>query len=65
MLEAVDAKRFADSRVGELSGGELQRAMIAHALIGKPRLLLLDEPLANLDIRSEQEVVGLLARIAE
>jgi len=64
MLEAVGAQDFADARVGELSGGELQRAMIAHALIGKPRLLLLDEPLANLDIRSEQEVVSLLARIS-
>jgi len=65
MLEAVDARSFADSRVGKLSGGELQRALIAHTLISKPRLLLLDEPLANLDIRSEQEVVGLLAKIAK
>jgi zinc/manganese transport system ATP-binding protein len=65
MLEAVDATSFADSRVGKLSGGELQRALIAHALISRPRLLLLDEPLANLDIRSEQEVVGLLAEIAK
>ena len=64
MLDAVDARGFADTRVGKLSGGELQRALIAHALIAKPRLLLLDEPLANLDIRSEQEVVGLLATIA-
>ncbi|MGD1011406.1 MAG: metal ABC transporter ATP-binding protein [Acidimicrobiales bacterium] len=64
MLDAVDARSFADTRVGKLSGGELQRAMIAHALISKPRLLLLDEPLANLDIRSEQEVVRLLAKIA-
>jgi len=64
MLEAVDAQAFSDTRVGALSGGELQRALIAHALIAKPRLLLLDEPLANLDIRSEQEVVRLLADIA-
>ena len=64
MLHAVDAERFADARVGLLSGGEQQRILIAHALISRPRLLLLDEPLANLDIRSGQEVVTLLARIA-
>jgi zinc/manganese transport system ATP-binding protein len=65
MLRAVGAERFADARVGNLSGGEQQRVMIAHALISGPNLLLLDEPLANLDIRSEQEVVSLLARIAK
>jgi zinc/manganese transport system ATP-binding protein len=63
MLEAVDATRFAGQRVGSLSGGEQQRVMIAHALVSKPRLLLLDEPLANLDIRSAQEVITLLGRI--
>jgi zinc/manganese transport system ATP-binding protein len=64
MLDAVDASRFADARVGNLSGGEQQRIMIAHALISRPRLLLLDEPLANLDIKGEQEVVRLVARVA-
>ena len=64
MLEAVNATAFADARVGSLSGGEQQRIMIAHALIGRPELLLLDEPLANLDIRSGQEVVELLDGIA-
>jgi zinc/manganese transport system ATP-binding protein len=63
MLRAVDAERFADERVGTLSGGEQQRVMIAHALISSPRLLLLDEPLANLDISSAQEIITLLARV--
>ena len=63
MLRAVDAVHIAGARVGNLSGGEQQRILIAHALISRPGLLLLDEPLANLDIRSEQEVVALLARI--
>ena len=63
MLEAVDAAQFADTRVGRLSGGEQQRILIAHSLIARPRLLLLDEPLANLDLRSAHEVVALLARI--
>src|SRR5580692_3830393 len=63
MLAAVGAESFADTRVGKLSGGEQQRILIAHALISRPRLLLADEPLANLDLRSAQEVVGLLAGI--
>jgi zinc/manganese transport system ATP-binding protein len=64
MLAAVGAVRFADERVGNLSGGEQQRVLIAHALISRPALLLLDEPLANLDIRSEQEIVTLLSAIS-
>jgi zinc/manganese transport system ATP-binding protein len=63
MLAAVGAESFADTRVGKLSGGEQQRILIAHALISRPRLLLADEPLANLDLRSSQEVVDLLAGI--
>jgi zinc/manganese transport system ATP-binding protein len=64
MLEAVDAQDFADARVGQLSGGEQQRILIAHALVSNPQLLLLDEPLANLDLKSAKEVVTLLSRIA-
>jgi zinc/manganese transport system ATP-binding protein len=63
MIDAVGARGFADQRVGALSGGEQQRAMLAHALVGRPSLLLLDEPLANLDLRSEQEIVDLVDKL--
>lgn len=62
-LEAVGASGFADQRVGELSGGQQQRVLLAHALISRPTLLLLDEPLANLDPASAADVVELLDKL--
>ncbi|MBW4022089.1 MAG: metal ABC transporter ATP-binding protein [Proteobacteria bacterium] len=63
MLRAVDAAGFAEQRLGDLSGGQQQRVVIAHALIRQPRLLLLDEPLANLDVRAVADIVALLRRL--
>jgi zinc/manganese transport system ATP-binding protein len=64
MLSAVEAQDFADRKVGGLSGGEQQRVLIAHALVSQPEMLLLDEPLANLDPGSVQEIIALLHKVA-
>ena len=64
VLAAVEATAYADRPIGQLSGGEQQRLYLAQALVGRPRLLLLDEPLASLDIRSQVGIAHLVAQLA-
>jgi zinc/manganese transport system ATP-binding protein len=60
VLDLVGASTLARRPLAELSGGEMQRLLLAQALIGRPRLLLLDEPLHSLDPRYQHEVVELV-----
>lgn len=62
LLDAVGATKFADRRVGLLSGGEQQRLRVGQALADDPVLLLCDEPLSNLDLANQRGVTEVIER---
>ncbi len=64
-IDIVGASGYADRPIGELSGGEQQRLLIAQALVTRPRILLLDEPLDSLDLYNQQSVSALIRRISQ
>jgi iron complex transport system ATP-binding protein len=63
-LEKASLGKLAGRRITEISGGEFQRAVLARTLAQRPRVLLLDEPTANLDIGYQIEMLGLIRSLA-
>ena len=63
-LDRIDMTALADRPIGQLSGGQVQRALLGRAIISDPRLLVLDEPLSYIDRHFEQHIYRLLAEMA-
>ncbi|RBQ28355.1 metal ABC transporter ATP-binding protein [Aliarcobacter vitoriensis] len=62
-LEQVGMKEFSNKKIGDLSGGQRQRVFIARALCSNPKIMLLDEPTASIDVKGQQEIYELLKEL--
>ncbi|HMR29354.1 MAG TPA: metal ABC transporter ATP-binding protein [Geminicoccaceae bacterium] len=64
-LAEVGAEETIDRQVAALSGGELHRVLLARALLRRPELLVLDEPLSGVDVQGQAELYGLIGRLRD
>lgn len=62
-LAKVSMSEFANSKIGDLSGGQRQRVFIARALCSDPKVMLLDEPTASIDVKGQREIYELLKEL--
>lgn len=65
MISAMGLERHADSPIGALSGGQLQRTLLGRALVSKPELLVMDEPLSYIDKRFESRLYDILKEVSK
>lgn len=62
-LKQVSMHKFANKKIGDLSGGQRQRVFIARALCANPKVMLLDEPTASIDVKGQKEIYDLLKEL--
>lgn len=63
-IDTVSLASHANAGIGELSGGQLQRALLARAIISRPQVLVLDEPLSYVDKHFEQQIYHIISQLA-
>lgn len=63
-LSHVSAEKLFNKKIGEISSGEFQRVLIARAILGKPNILLFDEPTADIDVEGEMKIYPLLKHLS-
>jgi len=64
-LEELDIDKFSNKKIGEISGGQLQRVLVARAILNTPRILLLDEAAAGIDIVGQKEFYHIIKHLNE
>ena len=64
-IKKLDLEKYLFNYVGELSGGEKQKVLIARALTQEPKILILDEPISNLDLKFQLETMKILKNLAK
>jgi ABC-type cobalamin/Fe3+-siderophores transport system ATPase subunit len=65
IMESLELSELATSKLGEISGGELQRVRIARTLAQEPEIILMDEPMTHLDIKNKKYLNGLITKLKE
>jgi len=65
IMNSLELSALANSKLGEISGGELQRVRIARTLAQEPEIILMDEPMTHLDIKNKKYLNGLIAKLKE
>lgn len=64
LMKKLDILELKSKQIGELSGGQLQKVLVARAMISKPGILLLDEPTASLDVQVKKEIYSILQNLS-
>ncbi|WP_394010681.1 ABC transporter ATP-binding protein [Anaerococcus cruorum] len=63
IMDLLELREFENKKLNKMSGGEVQKVLIAQALISKPDILLLDEPVSALDLRNQYEILAIIKKL--